>query len=115
MKNKIVGLIGATILTMGMHAHAAPLSAEAREFCEATYDLSYNTMIMRTLDFTKEAMYSSIDQYMADPVAVKGAKKIVDSAFEVPLNGTEKSEQVAHAFGKMEEAKCVQSKSGISI
>jgi len=108
----LLGVALAFAIAVPAHSDEA-LSKANRELCESVYDVAVNTMIMRTLDFTKKDMYDNVDTYVDNESYAVEIKKIIDSAFEAPLNGQEDSKVVSEAFGVMQKTKCIADRSGL--
>lgn len=116
MKHKIVALVTATVLALGLQAHAAdPITPENKLFCDGVYSLAYNTMIVRQMDFTKEEMTTQVKELVDLPQAVEEALEIVESAFEVSLVEPESVEVISIGFGQFHEEKCLKKNSGIAL
>lgn len=119
MNKKLVALVGASIFALGLSMQQAYgkdyISPENKLLCDTTYDLAYNTMIVRQMDVTKEEMVAQIKEILDMPEAVKSALEIVDGAFEVKIVESDSVEMIAIGYGRFKEEECIKKNSGVAL
>lgn len=112
-------LVGAALFMNGMYLQQAYgkdyISPEKKLLCETTYDLAYNTMIVRQMDIPKEDMVTQIKELVTMPQAITEALEIVDGAFEVKIVESESVETVAIGYGQFKEEECIKKNSGTAL